>query len=113
MTRGVVSRVTTLAYEDDTYGIGIPELIAVQVCYECFSQLSFVRLMLPSITETREGFYTLFDSTDDHSPAFNEKGDVVGVAFSGLGGGQAENIGHSLILYCFQHDRLYYSKARH
>ena len=50
------------------------------------------------------------------SPAFNEKGDVVGVAFSGLGGGAAENIGELITAAPTSYHgaaRLHHSEASH
>eukprot|EP00039_Didymoeca_costata_P005693 m.83716 g.83716 ORF g.83716 m.83716 type:complete len:603 (-) comp12932_c0_seq2:1392-3200(-) len=68
VTRGVVSRVTTLTYEDAKFFLPTRELIAIQLD-------------------------AAINSGNSGGPALDEKGRIVGVAFSGYAG-SADNIGY-------------------
>lgn len=68
VTRGVVSRVTTLPYEDSKFFLSNQELVAVQLD-------------------------AAINSGNSGGPALDEAGRIVGVAFSGYAG-SADNIGY-------------------
>mmetsp|Transcript_9357 Transcript_9357/g.24081 ORF Transcript_9357/g.24081 Transcript_9357/m.24081 type:complete len:550 (+) Transcript_9357:106-1755(+) len=78
VTRGVVSRVTTLPYEDPKFFLPSQELIAIQLD-------------------------AAINSGNSGGPALDESGSIIGVAFSGYAG-SADNIGYIIphpVIYNF------------
>lgn len=78
VTRGVVSRVTTLPYEDPKFFLPSQELIAIQLD-------------------------AAINSGNSGGPALDESGTIIGVAFSGYAG-SADNIGYIIpysVIYNF------------
>eukprot|EP00047_Mylnosiga_fluctuans_P007260 m.252119 g.252119 ORF g.252119 m.252119 type:complete len:579 (-) comp17615_c0_seq1:145-1881(-) len=68
VTRGVVSRITTMSYSQPKFGLADPPLMAIQID-------------------------AAINSGNSGGPVFRENGQVVGVAFSGYAG-VADNIGY-------------------